>query len=592
MNILGIHYGHNATVALMQEGEVEFACSEERFNRLKNSKGFPSLTLEYVYKNFVKPEEVDMAVIFQNDYLGYLDLKRTGFKSIKDFSLGGIDLSKPYSFRSHILSKFPMYFKIRSFVGSTLNKLREVRDKKSGESLDYFAKALNLPKEKIVFSEHHASHAYAACINLDHSKKTLVFTMDGEGDRVSSTVSTYQDYELKRKSQNPIPVSLGYFYSEITKLLGMIPNSHEFKVMGMAPYAKQDRAMDLYEKFKDLVVLNDNLEFVSVVPTNMLSYYLLEKLYLQRFDTIAAFAQIFLEKKTLEWIKRWIEKTGIHDLALSGGVFMNVKMNQRIAEMEEVHSLHIMPSAADESTAIGAAYYGYLEFCKKNNISPAPKEMKDLYLGNSYTDNEIEKFLRAKNYYDKYQIEKFEEEFGIEKKVAKLLSEKKVVARFNGRMEWGARALGNRSILADGSNRDIIKEINEMIKNRDFWMPFAASIMEEDQDRYLLNPKKIDAPYMNITFDTTRLAQKHLMAALHPYDLTSRPQIVSKQWSPSYHALISEFKNITDMGGILNTSFNLHGEPNVESPTDAMHTFEDSSLQYLAIGNYLISKRQ
>ena len=587
VNILGIHYGHNATVALVKDGVLVFAMSEERFNRLKNSNGFPRLTLQHVYKNYVRPEQVDFAVIFQKDVAGYFELKRNNFKSVRNFGAGNVNFNRQYSFLKHALSKIFIADKVRAWVGGLRRHFRAWKDSRSGESLAYFSKALGIPKEKILFSNHHASHAYACCFNLDANKKTLIFTMDGEGDGLSSTVNIYEQHQLKIISTNPVNVSIGYFFTEITKLLGMTPNEHEFKVMGLAPYAKQERARKLYEQHKDLLTLDENLEFKSKVPTNKLEYYLLEKMYGHRFDTVAAFAQIFLEEKVLEWVSAWIKKTGIHDLALSGGVFMSVKLNQKILELPEVNSLFVMPSGADESTALGAAAYGVLTHDKSAML----KAITDLYLGNEYSDAEVEKYLRENGCFEKYNIEKFGNDFSLEKKVAKLLAEGNVVARFSGRAEWGARALGNRSILANPSSRDTVRVINEIIKNRDFWMPFASSITEEDQDRYLINPKKMPAPYMAITFGTTELAQKHLSAAIHPYDFTCRPQVVYKDWSPSYHCLISEFKNLTGIGAVLNTSLNLHGEPNVESPKDAIHTLEDSGLKFLAIGNFLVSKK-
>ncbi len=591
MNILGIHYGHNATIALIKEDKLVFACSEERFNRLKNSKGFPTLTLRHVYDKLIKPEEVDLAVLFQQDYLGYVDLKNNNFKSVKDSSFGNASFNLSYSFRNHFLSNIPGYFAVRRILGNMRNSILEKVDGQSGESLSYFSEALSLPKEKIISCPHHLSHAYAAGLNVDPAKKYLILTMDGEGDGASSTVNVFENFKMATLSVNPINVSLGYFYSEITKFLGMTPNEHEFKVMGLAPYAKQEKARKLYERYKDLLTLDENLRFQSKVRMNRLAYFLVDKLYAQRFDNIAAFAQIFVEEKVIEWVKAWIKKTGIRDLAVAGGVFMNVKMNQKILELPEVKSLFVMPSGGDESTAIGAAYFGYLKLCEKIGKRPQAIPFSDLYLGNQYSNAEIKKFLQDNGYFEKYQIRELNGQFEIEKQIAQLLAENKVVARFKGRMEWGARALGNRSILANPSNRDIIKVINEMIKNRDFWMPFAASIMKEDAERYLVVKKPIEAPYMAITFDTKDLAHTHIMAALHPYDMTSRPQIFDRGQNETYYELISEFKRLTGIGAVLNTSFNLHGEPNVESPKDAMHTFEDSGLPYLAMENFLISKQ-
>ena len=268
MNILGVHYGHNATVAVIKDGKLIFAMSEERLNRLKNSNGMPVKTLEYVYENIVKPTDIDMAVLFQEGIAGYLGLKRSGFKSVRDFGVFNINFSRHYSLLKHLVYKFPGYFVLRKFLGLAKNWLLLKYDNITGTSMEYFAKSLRLPKEKIFSCGHHPSHAYATCMNLDPNEKTLIFTMDGEGDGLSSTVSIYNNFKLETISTNPVEVSIGYFFTEITKLLGMIPNEHEFKVMGLAPYAKQERARKLYEQHKDLLVLNEKLQFESKIPTN------------------------------------------------------------------------------------------------------------------------------------------------------------------------------------------------------------------------------------------------------------------------------------------------------------------------------------
>lgn len=189
---------------------------------------------------------------------------------------------------------------------------------------------------------------------------------------------------------------------------------------------------------------------------------------------------------------------------------------------------------------------------------------------------------------NKYKISKLD---NIEFNVTKLLSENETVARFYGKMEFGARSLGNRSILANPSDLSVIEEINAKIKIRDFWIPFTPSILEEDMDKYIYNYKNIFAPYMALIFNTTQLAQQHLKAAIHPRDKTVRPQCVVQNWNPEYYKLIKSFKKITGIGTVLNTSFNLHGEPNVCSPEDSIYTLDNSGIKYLAIGSYLIEKK-
>jgi len=218
--------------------------------------------------------------------------------------------------------------------------------------------------------------------------------------------------------------------------------------------------------------------------------------------------------------------------------------------------------------------------------------LEDIYFGVEWNDDEIKHRFEKysfKNY--RYEIKKYED---IEREIARLLAEGHIVARFKGREEFGARALGNRSLLADASRPGVVKEINEMIKNRDFWMPFACSILEEDMARYIHNWEKWSNKnkpyYMIMSFDTTSEAHQDLAGGIHPYDKTVRPQLAKKIHNYSYHYLISEFKSLRGIGGLLNTSLNLHGLPLVHSPEDAFYLMENSSLKYLAIGDYLISK--
>jgi carbamoyltransferase len=286
-----------------------------------------------------------------------------------------------------------------------------------------------------------------------------------------------------------------------------------------------------------------------------------------------------------------IKKYNCSDIAIGGGVFMNVKANQYLSEMPEVTSVVIAPSCGDESLALGAAAYGYAQ--EHNFDLSGLEKLENIYLGSEYSDEEVKTAIDAYPFAKECEITYFDptSDNTIEKRLAEILAGNSVVGRLKGRAEWGARALGNRSILANPSSRDNVKLINEMIKGRDFWMPFASSMLYESRHDYLVNPKDTYAPFMAITFDSKPLAQEHIIAALHPYDLTCRPQMIKKEINPEYHALISHYKTLTGSGGILNTSFNLHGEPNVENPLDALRTFEHSGLPHVAIGNYLVSKK-
>jgi carbamoyltransferase len=267
---------------------------------------------------------------------------------------------------------------------------------------------------------------------------------------------------------------------------------------------------------------------------------------------------------------------------------MNVKANQLLSEMDEVEEIFIFPSCGDETNAIGAAYWVYVEECRKRGQALDMQPLSDLYWGKEFSDDEIEQALVAFPFSTKVKVETPQ---NIERRIAELLASSHVVARFNGRMEFGARALGNRSILANPADPRVIKTINEMIKQRDFWMPFAPSVNVERVRDYLRKPKDIPAPYMVITFDSIPEKVSVFAAGVHPYDGTARPQEVMESHNPRYHRLIQYYGDITGEEIILNTSFNLHGFPIAYTPEQAFITLDNSGLQYLAIGSFLISKK-
>jgi carbamoyltransferase len=259
-----------------------------------------------------------------------------------------------------------------------------------------------------------------------------------------------------------------------------------------------------------------------------------------------------------------------------------------IAEDEWVSDLFVFPSCGDESNAIGAAYLGYLDLCRRRGTVATPRPFGPAYLGPDVADADVERVIRARDVGSRHRVS---EPANIEEKIADLLVSDGVVARCAGRMEFGARALGNRSILANPSDHRVVTLINRMIKNRDFWMPFAPSILRERETDYLVNPKGLASPYMMLAFPTNPKRRDEVVAAVHPHDGTARAHILDGTWNPGYHRVIREFERRTGIGAVLNTSFNLHGEPLVGSPADAIDTFERSGLPHLALGRFLISKK-
>lgn len=584
---LGLHYGHDATAVLLKNGKVVEAMSEERLSRQKKHSGYPLLSVEYIKNKYnIRSEdftEVSIVGAFLNEGAGI-------FRTREDNENDRNSSSRTQYYKRSLAFFFPFLKRVYDIRDYFLH-IRQSNKNVEQKVRDFLAK--EFPSAGLSFIHHHDAHAWATVPFIeDHQKKTLIFTVDGAGDNASGSVSLYEAGRMEHLVKFPVQKSLGLFYCAIVDLLGMKRNEHEFKVMGLAPYAKVSSGEKVYEKFKKLVWFDKNLMTIETsFDVTQATAYLIAKEYNidHRFDSLAYGVQKLTEEVLKDMVVSYIQKYDIHDIAIGGGVFMNVKANQKILELDEVHSMISMPSSGDESLAIGAAYAYYIGKHGCRSLVP----ISDIYWGSEYSESEIANIVQKMDLSSKYKVEFFDRKKGyyIEKKVAALLSENSVVGRFSGRAEWGARALGNRSILANPSSRENVKLINEMIKNRDFWMPFATSLLKEDVEKYLIVTKEVNAPYMSITYNTTERAQKDVIAALHPYDFTSRPQIVSREMNKEYYELIAEFKKITGISGVLNTSFNLHGEPNVERPEDAIRTFEMSGLPHLALGDYLISKK-
>lgn len=581
--ILGINDGHCATACLLVDGKITGCVSEERFKRVKNWSGFPAESVRWLLKEAgIGADAVDKVV---------LNYKNSGILNV---GAGGTPLSGkgPYRLLSSIYGPASVFWAQVEYQFPELRPLSE-RLMQVGERVRaaFLSNArlqpileLGVSKEKIVLADHHDTHIHSLLgwENLRRGE-ALVITVDGEGDLLAATVNVFRDGKFERIAQTSRFASLGLLYTAVTRYMAMKPLEHEYKIMGLAPYCSEYHLQKTLPVFKNLISLGGTkgLTFKTRYRADVFGTYLKATLGSHRFDAIAGALQRHTEDLLVGLVKNAIKATGICRVGLSGGVFLNVKANKRIAELADVKEMFVFPSSGDESTAIGAAYGEYFTKTGKR-----PEPLRDLYLGPSF-DDQIAGILKEQKVGKQYRVEKLG---NIEERVAELLTEGKVVARFKGRMEWGARALGNRSILADPRDPDIIMTINEQIKKRDFWMPFTPSILEERADDYLVNPKKIFAPYMIMAFDSTELAKKDLRAAMHPYDFTVRPQVVRESWNPSYHKLIKEFEKRTGVGGVLNTSFNIHGEPIVCTPEDALSVFERSGLQHLALGEYLISK--
>ena len=583
VTVLGVSVSSVATASLIRDGRILASVSEERLNRSKSWSGFPILAIREAMRIAgAAPDDVDRLVLHGYSPWVY------GLVG-EDGSSGGASWHLPLRaawtemMGRHPLSA-PLYAGLRDHVYRPV-----VHGRWQRQRMRLASRETGIPLERICCSDHHRCHAYAGIhATLGRPEgRFLVLTNDGRGDDCCAAVWVYDHGTWTRLAATPNDHSMAYLYLAVTEVLGMRANEHEYKVMGLAPYASPaDSARSLKEL--EPLVWCDGLRFKSRLPAQSYYYYLREHLERHRFDWIAGAVQQRTEDLLTQWVRNAIAQTGIHHVVLSGGSYLNVKANMRIAEMPEVETLTICPSPSDDSSSLGAAYWGYEQECARRGIPFEPQPLDNLYLGPQYDGAAIAQSIeRARREGLRCDTVRIEDMPG---RIARLLAEGEVVARFDGRMEFGARALGNRSLLAHPGHPAVIEVLNRQIKSRDFWMPFAGTVLHERADEYLCNRKRIAAPHMVLAFETTERARRDMRAAMHPIDLTIRPQVLDEATNPRYFELIKRFEALTGIGGVLNTSFNLHGEPIVCTPEDALSTFARSGLQHLALGDWLLTK--
>jgi carbamoyltransferase len=572
MIVLGITDGHNASAAVVRDGKLIAAVQEERLTRVKNQWGMPEKAIEQVLSLAgVTRDQVDIFAV-----TGVYEDKEQDWD--RDSVLARYEAARPRRARQMLKQVGPL---MEARRGQVAAKRRER------------LAAAGLPAEKTVVVEHHACHAATAYWGGPRDgEKTLVLTADGAGDYLSATVNVATPAGIERLAEIPLEHSVGRLYSNITYLMGMVPLEHEYKLMGMAPYGERsekatDKIKNEFWKFYRRGQGGLTWSYDPSAPAMHEAIPHLSKvIHLARFDYLAAGLQRFLEEFLIDWVRDCIRETGIRRIALSGGVFMNVKANKRILELPEVESMYIFPSCGDETNSIGAAFHAYAEDRRKRGMPIDLKHVESFYLGAPVDDAEVEQALSRRAGAGL----KVSRPADPEDEVGRLLAAGEVVARASGPMEFGSRALGNRSILADPSRHDVTRIINDMIKNRDFWMPFAPAMLQERTEEYVVKPKGFFAPYMIMAMDSVPAKRAAMQAALHPADHTARPQEVVEGWNPGFHRVISSFASRRGDAVVLNTSFNLHGYPIVQTAEDALDVLERSGLQHVQVGSFLVSK--
>ena len=588
MIILGIHDGHNASAALIINGELKCAIAEERLSRVKHHYGFPAKSIDTLLKYCnIKSSEIDyIAMSSRTIPPSYFYTLRNSTYSIEDYWKE----QKEYWYPRLFLNQKPNYLEVMSHridknfpYDESLIKDEEDHEGMMKARIKHVCESIDVSDDKILVFDHHECHAnYGYISSNNRNNSVLVYTMDGGGDNANGTVSIGKPGQKLEEISRSSNCNIGRMYRYATLLLGMRPADHEYKLMGLAAYNSDKYGKAAFEIYNETLNVDGlGFKYKNEIPDHF--FYFKDKLEGQRFDAIAYGIQKKCENLLRDWIDNGIKKTGINNIIMSGGVAQNIKANKIISELKNLESLYIPPGPGDESISIGAAY---LALIKKGFSINQIKPNKTGYLGPTFLEKEIDNSIK------KLDSNNFTIKKSNDKEVAKLLANGDVVARFGiGGMEFGARALGNRSILADPRKPEVIHHINRLVKMRDFWMPFAPSIISEREHDYMVNNKNIDSRFMAVGFDSTSLAEKEIPAGLHPFDRTARPQIVYKEENPSYHSLIKAFQDLTGIGALMNTSFNIHGEPIVGSPEDAISTFERCGLHHLYIGKILISKK-
>ncbi len=559
MIVLGINDGHDSGVCLLRDGRVVLCSSEERRLNSKNHAGIPEQSLRAVFaRTGIDPKDVDLVTLSSRI--------RTTFPTRGH---------KPIYSVLHFLTSLA-----RTEWATNLGRWLLPKIRKRQDLLRCLAEHGLADKPLLPF-DHHLCHAATAYYHRPWSDPATVLTLDGAGDGICASVNVGRDLDLEVISQTPKYHSMpDGMYSAITALLGMRPYEHEYKVMGMAPYGQAQYCIEEMRRAFSV----DGLKFRNHTGKfgPAIRRYFHKRLLFQRFDNISAACQQAFEEMVVRWVQNAVAATGVRKVAAAGGAFLNVKANKLIRELPEVEALYVYPASDDGGTPVWAAVLGYLDLCRQRGSEPRLDLPRHMYLGLEFSERELEAAAQASNLPCRRMADPAGE-------IAELLAAGKIVARFDGREEVGPRALGNRSILADPRDLRVIRKLNFAIKQRDFWMPFAASVLDEDVTRYVSNPSPW-AFYMIEAFDTTPEGAEKLVAGTHPFDQTIRPQVVN-DLNPGYRALIAAFRARTGVGGVLNTSFNLHGYPIVGTPEVALDTLKKSDLDAVALGPILVTKQ-
>ena len=595
MKILAITLEKCSGCAVLIDDKIVFSTSEERYSRIKSDSSFPRNSINDALSfSGLSGADFDKVIICGNrlSLLAPLMNEYSTFsvndqiRAMEEYWYPNLVLGKNKSFLEVFKDKINLeQFPFNTEIGKKFDifKLHNPYTEEDGRNVSNFfkqtiASLLEIEQEKIIHMEHDWCHAaYAFYGSPIRDDNTLIVTADAWGDDLSGTLSVYskEKGQIERvKEYNHKDFQLARIYRYTTLVLKMLANEHEYKVMGLASYYNGP-VIEKVEKVFDKMLQNDGLEFIFNKDVLDIYDYLKNNLKNFRFDHIAAGLQSFTEKILVNWFSSAISKYNANSVVFSGGVSMNVKANMKISQIPKIEKFFVCGAGTDETLPIGTCYH----WAEMNGIQPKP--LDTLYLGSNavYDEKDVSSLSQ-------YTIKKFNSE----EQILEQILENKIIAVCRGRMEMGQRALGNRSIIADPRTRFNVEKINNSIKKRDFWMPFAPVILSEYQDLLIENPKGIDSPFMTIAFET-KDGKNKFPAAVHQADGTARAQLLKKEQNPILWNLIFKFYEKTGIPALLNTSFNLHGEPIVRTIQDALRVFDKSELEVLWLDEHIIEKK-
>lgn len=570
MKTLGIHIGHDSGSSLIIDGQIVADVSEERFIRIKHYAGPPVNSINFcLTTGKISFEELDFIAVSGE----IADLKLKTLLNLTDEDFNRI-----------VRQNLPYQSIRKKLKGMIKDKI--VYHETPPLYLKFFHLA---PKTRVIKVDHHLSHAAAAYYTSGY-QDCLIITCDGVGDGTSLAVWNGSRGTITETKRYGTSGSFGWFYSLVTEAIGWWVGDGEGKTMGLAPYGDRSAVLNK-EMLVHYLPCYQNGEVIKGTDFGAVKYFKecdafhwhfpdagKMKTIVDRYgaENVAAEAQDLLEESLLSFIRYWVKKGHARNLVTAGGVFLNVKLNQKIIEDTIVENYSVFPNAGDAGLSLGAALYVSQKFSEEDTA----QKIDHVYWGPHYSNDEIESILKERNL-------RYRKADNIAQEAARALADQKIIGWFQGKMESGPRALGGRSILFDPGkpeNKDII---NMRVKFREPFRPFCPSIMEEYAHEYLVTNYK--DRYM-ITACKVKDEKRTVIPAVTHVDGTCRPQFISRQTNRLFWELLDNFRQYTGVPVILNTSFNIKGEPIVCSPRDAIKCFFDTGLDVLCIGDFIVSK--